>query len=250
MCRFRVDLFVARSNSRPPQFSTHPRAGAPELLLRAPRPGPPADVFALGCVAGEALAGGPLFPGASELDQLARLRAALLPPGRREEAGGCGVVSADAAMDTGAGGGAGGRSARFEGAPGALAAMLAALPPAAADLVARMLAWDAAARPTAEEALAHPFLAAAAAEDGEGAGVAAAAAAPPLAAGTGALRARLLSAAAAAKAAGEGGDALAARRCSARSERMGARRRRGGAEPPLKGSAAAPRAAVDVRAYS
>jgi hypothetical protein len=237
---------ICYARSLQPHFFTRPRAGAPELLLRAPRPGPPADVFALGCVAGEALAGGPLFPGASELDQLARLRAALLPPGRREEAGGCGVVGAGAETDTDAGG----DRATFEGAPGALAAMLAALPPAAADLVARMLAWDAAARPTAEEALAHPFLAAAAAEDGEGAGVAAAAAAPPLAAGTGALRARLLSAAAAAKAAGEGGDALAARRCSARSERMGARRRRGGAEPPLKGSAAAPRAAVDVRAYS
>ncbi len=60
---------------------------APEVLLGAPY-GPPIDVWSLGCVAAELFLGLPLFPGASEYDQMARIVAGLGgPPPHLIEAG-------------------------------------------------------------------------------------------------------------------------------------------------------------------
>lgn len=52
---------------------------APELLVRFDDYGPGVDVWALGCVAAEMLAGKPLFPGKSDLDQLFMIHNALGP---------------------------------------------------------------------------------------------------------------------------------------------------------------------------
>lgn len=43
---------------------------SPELVLRSHNYGPTSDVFALGCVMAELFRSEPIFPGASELDQL------------------------------------------------------------------------------------------------------------------------------------------------------------------------------------
>jgi serine/threonine-protein kinase len=53
---------------------------APEQLEDASKAGPPADVFALGAVLYECLAGRPAFPGATVLEMLARAAAADLAP--------------------------------------------------------------------------------------------------------------------------------------------------------------------------
>jgi serine/threonine protein kinase len=43
---------------------------SPEVVLRSLQYGPPADIFAAGCVMGELYNTNPLFPGTSEADQL------------------------------------------------------------------------------------------------------------------------------------------------------------------------------------
>ena len=78
---------------------------APEVLLGAPY-GPPIDVWSLGCVAAELFLGLPIFPGASEYDQMARIVAGVgTPPARLIEAGVAGRRFF-ARRATGAGGGA------------------------------------------------------------------------------------------------------------------------------------------------
>lgn len=59
---------------------------APELLVRFDDYGPGVDVWALGCVAAEMLAGRPLFPGKSDLDQLFMVHDALGPLTPRQAA--------------------------------------------------------------------------------------------------------------------------------------------------------------------
>ena len=52
---------------------------APELLLGCLVYGPEVDMFAIGCVMGEIVDGGPLLPGESELDQLSLLQSVIGP---------------------------------------------------------------------------------------------------------------------------------------------------------------------------
>ena len=68
-----IDFGSACLASRPPYSYVQSRFyRAPEVLLGAGY-GPPIDVWSLGCVAAELFLGLPLFPGASEYDQLRRI---------------------------------------------------------------------------------------------------------------------------------------------------------------------------------
>lgn len=70
-----ADLGLAKvSRSCPPytEYVSTRWYRAPEVLLRAPRYGPPVDAFAVGCIAAELWTLRPLLPGRDEFDQLRR----------------------------------------------------------------------------------------------------------------------------------------------------------------------------------
>ncbi|MCO5166435.1 MAG: serine/threonine protein kinase [Planctomycetes bacterium] len=85
-----ADLGLARhlaptddAASRTGEFRGTLGYAAPEQLDDAARAGPPADVFALGAILHECLAGAPPFGGGGELERIARTRAGKVEPLRR-----------------------------------------------------------------------------------------------------------------------------------------------------------------------
>jgi serine/threonine protein kinase len=118
---------------------------APEVLLRAGTYDSKADVWAVGAMLVELLTGRPAFPGASEADQVYRLCAAL------------GAPSPAVWRDAHALAAAAGVALPPLPGEGAAALLPARASPAAAAAVAAMLAWDPAARVSAQAALALPF---------------------------------------------------------------------------------------------
>ena len=124
---------------------------APEVLLGAPRYTAGVDLWSAGCILGELLSGRPLFPGASTMDQLARIVAVT---GRPDAAGVAALGSPfAAAMVDGLPRGGGGAAAR------PLEALLPGAPPDGLDLLRKLLRFDPRARLSAEAALAHPYVA-------------------------------------------------------------------------------------------
>jgi len=123
---------------------------APEVLLGAPRYTTGVDLWSAGCILGELLSGRPLFPGASTMDQLARIVAVT----GRPDGGGVAALGSPfaAAMVDGLPKGA--ASAR------PLEALLPGAPPDGLDLLRSLLRFDPRARLSAEAALAHPYVAA------------------------------------------------------------------------------------------
>jgi len=128
---------------------------APELLLGATPSSRAGDVWALGCVVGEAAAGGePLFPGSGEIDQLRRV---VESTGWWEGA----RRLPDHGKVMGVPVGWSARGAHVSPPPGAktLNAALAPLGSRGAAFVRATLVSDPAARPTATDLLRHPWIA-------------------------------------------------------------------------------------------
>lgn len=144
-----ADLGLAREvRSRPPytEYVSTRWYRAPEVLLRSRAYGAAVDLWALGCIAAELHTGRPLFPGSSEIDQLHRIAAVLGAPDDREWPEGLALAAA----------------LRFRFPPGDAVPLHRVVPragPAARDLLADLLRWDPAARPTAARALRHPYFA-------------------------------------------------------------------------------------------
>ncbi|XP_073947497.1 serine/threonine-protein kinase ICK-like [Choristoneura fumiferana] len=142
-----ADLGLARElRSRPPYtaYVSTRWYRAPEVLLRDPAYGAPVDLWAVGCIAAELHTARPLFPGASEIDQLYKIAAVLGAPADWPE----GLALA--------------RALRFrfpaaEGVPLARAVPQAA--PAALALLAALLRYPPLQRPTAQQALRFPYFA-------------------------------------------------------------------------------------------
>jgi serine/threonine protein kinase len=155
-------------------LSVHALA-APEVLYGARSYGPAVDVWSAGCVAAELLEGSPLAAGASDIEQMARLVQALGSPTERDwPVGGatgrwsipsschappatprtalhCAWQELPSLPDYG--------KVRYAAMrPPPLRELLPNAPPDAIALVAALLSWNPAARLTAAEALAHPFL--------------------------------------------------------------------------------------------
>lgn len=117
---------------------------APELLLGDTRYAWPVDLWSAGCIFAELLSGRPLFQGKSEPDQLHRIFSALGMPSERCWPGYTDLPHAAKIVPV-------------AGYLNHLANMFPMLSKAGIDLLKSLLAYDPAARPTAEAALLHPF---------------------------------------------------------------------------------------------
>lgn len=119
---------------------------APEVLLRCPSYGPKIDLFAVGAIAAELYTLKPLFPGADEVDTLAHIARTLGAPDSRTWPEGMRL-----ALLMG-----------FEfpveiSRSSSLAGMIPMASSEAIDLISSLCSWDPKLRPTAEQALAHPY---------------------------------------------------------------------------------------------
>jgi len=130
---------------------------APELLVQNKRYGSPVDMWSIGCILAEVIGAKALFPGKDSLHQLRLIVEKLGTPTADELA----VIENEQAVryitDL--------RNKEAKGAPPqTAAARLAGLFPKAEplllDLLSQLLMFDPAKRPTAAEALQHPYLAA------------------------------------------------------------------------------------------
>ncbi|KAI8464318.1 MAG: mitogen-activated protein kinase 7 [Monoraphidium minutum] len=143
-----ADFGLARElRSRPPytEYVSTRWYRAPEVLLRARHYGAAIDMFALGAIMAEMFTLRPLFPGATEVDELHKIAAVLGAPTADSWPEGLRLAAA--------------MKFRFPACAAApLASVVSPAPPDALDLIARLCSWDPARRPTVEEALAHPFI--------------------------------------------------------------------------------------------
>ncbi|XP_063382195.1 serine/threonine-protein kinase dyf-5 [Cydia fagiglandana] len=144
-----ADLGLAREvRSRPPytQYVSTRWYRAPEVLLRDPAYGAPVDLWAVGCIAAELHTARPLFPGASEIDQLYKIAGVLGAPTRASWPEGLALAEA----------------LRFRfpaAAPVPLARAVPGAAPPALALLAALLRYPPRERPTAQQALRFPYFA-------------------------------------------------------------------------------------------
>lgn len=153
-----ADFGLARAVNRAPPFTEYVSTRwyrAPEVLLRAPRYGPPVDLWALGAILAETVNLNPLFAGNDEVDQLMQICRILGPP-RREHvhtgnAGGAWSEGLDLAARL--------RFVFPEIQPVDLRAVFpSTLPHNLLDMIQGMLRYDPARRISASACLQHPFI--------------------------------------------------------------------------------------------
>lgn len=115
---------------------------APEIILHSPHYNSPVDIWACGVIFAELYLSRPMFPGTSESDQLFKICSVLGAPGDWDE----GYHLARK------------MNVRFPSlSPTPLNQLLSQAPPAAVDLIERMLRFNPSDRPTATQCLQHSF---------------------------------------------------------------------------------------------
>jgi len=120
---------------------------APEILLASPKYTKGVDMWSMGCILGEMLLGKPLFPGSSTLNQIERIMAVIPTPSRQD------IDSIKSSYSTSLLDKATMRSRKN------LTDLFPDAPNDALDMVQSLLQFNPDKRMTAEEALAHPYLA-------------------------------------------------------------------------------------------
>ncbi|KAL1524046.1 hypothetical protein AB1Y20_018960 [Prymnesium parvum] len=117
---------------------------APEVLLRAPHYSAPIDMWAIGAILAELFTLRPLFPGTSESDEIYKITSILGTPSANTWKQGLALAQH---MNF--------KFPQFVTAP--LSQLIPSASPEAIDLITELLRWDPAKRPTAMQALQHPF---------------------------------------------------------------------------------------------
>ncbi|KNB42856.1 protein kinase [Blastocystis sp. subtype 4] len=142
-----ADFGLAReTNSRPPytEYISTRWYRAPEILLRSKRYNSAVDLWACGCIMAELMSLSPLFPGSNEEDQLYKICSILGSPTTETWKEGCILANRLHFIF-----------------PEFMAVDLSSLFPHASyealNLLSSLLLWDPDKRPTAAEALQHPF---------------------------------------------------------------------------------------------
>eukprot|EP00899_Mesostigma_viride_P025778 jgi/Mesvir1/6385/Mv12270-RA.1 len=142
-----ADFGLAREiRSRPPytDYVSTRWYRAPEVLLRSPYYSAPIDIWAVGAIIAELYTLRPLFPGASEADEIYKICSVVGNPTEASWPEGLKLASAINF-----------RFPQFE--PTSLASLIPTASPEAISLMEAMMAWDPAKRPTAVQALQHPY---------------------------------------------------------------------------------------------
>ncbi|KAG2441841.1 hypothetical protein HXX76_003449 [Chlamydomonas incerta] len=143
------DFGLAREiRSRPPytDYVSTRWYRAPEVLLRSPYYNAPIDLFAMGAIMAELYMLRPLFPGTSEADEIYKICSIMGTPTQQVWPDGLKLA---AAMNF--------RFPQF--APTPLTKIITNACPEAIDLMTQLCHWDPNKRPTAVQALQHPYFA-------------------------------------------------------------------------------------------
>ncbi|KAL3635810.1 hypothetical protein CASFOL_020357 [Castilleja foliolosa] len=143
-----ADFGLAREiDSRPPftEYVSTRWYRAPEVLLQSPMYGPPVDMWAMGAIMAELFTLRPLFPGSSEADQIYKICCVIGSPTRRSEwTEGLELASAI--------------NYQFPWVAGVnLSSLVPGVSEDAINLIKSLCSWNPNKRPTALEALQHPF---------------------------------------------------------------------------------------------
>ncbi|XP_019226898.1 PREDICTED: cyclin-dependent kinase F-4-like isoform X2 [Nicotiana attenuata] len=142
-----ADFGLAREiNAQPPytEYVSTRWYRAPEILLQSPIYGPAVDMWAMGAIMAELFSLRPLFPGSSEADEIYKICSVIGTPSKREWAQGLQLASAI--------------NYQFPQIAGVDLALL--IPSASEDavsLITSLCSWDPCNRPTAVDALQHPY---------------------------------------------------------------------------------------------
>ncbi|KAK6158517.1 hypothetical protein DH2020_005831 [Rehmannia glutinosa] len=117
---------------------------APEVLLQSPTYGPPVDMWAMGAIMAELFTLRPLFPGSSEADEIYKICCVIGSPTKSEWTEGLELASAI--------------NYQFPQVAGVhLSVLLPGVSEDAISLIKSLCSWNPRKRPTAMEALQHPF---------------------------------------------------------------------------------------------
>ncbi|KAL3619135.1 hypothetical protein CASFOL_036705 [Castilleja foliolosa] len=142
-----ADFGLAREiNSQPPftEYVSTRWYRAPEVLLQSPVYGPPVDMWAMGAIMAELFTLRPLFPGSSEADEIYKICCVIGSPTKTEWSQGLELASAI--------------NYQYPQVSGVhLSTLMPGVSQDAVNLISSLCSWDPCKRPTAMEALQHPF---------------------------------------------------------------------------------------------
>lgn len=142
-----ADLGLAREISSEAPYTEYVSTRwyrAPEVLLQAPIYSSAVDMWAMGAIMAELFSLRPLFPGSSEADEIYKICNVIGSPSKDSWADGFGLARAI--------------NYQFPQLPGVhLSALVPSASEDAISLITALCSWDPCKRPTALEALQHPF---------------------------------------------------------------------------------------------
>ncbi|XP_024363189.1 cyclin-dependent kinase F-4 isoform X2 [Physcomitrium patens] len=142
-----ADFGLAREVQSSPPYTDYVSTRwyrAPEVLLQSPTYSAAIDVWAVGAIMAELFTLRPLFPGASEVDEIYKICSVIGSPSYQTWSEGMKLASS--------------LSFQFpQLSPTNLSHLIPTASPEAINLISAMCVWDPSKRPTAAQALQHPF---------------------------------------------------------------------------------------------